>query len=250
MSENPITTLSKEVDVPSNGWFGGPKKVTLRAMMVSEEKILYTAKDFNFIKKLVKACCIEPKDLDIKTLHPNDLIYLLYAIRLITFGSKFTDERKCPECGLKQTIEIDISDMEMTQLETEGLEEKLKVKLPVMGDELQLKLLSQGEIDDIDRKISAGANKGTIRNAGEYEFISRLKKSIDLKNGEQFESEAHKLAFIEKLNARDLAAIQATLGKIEFGFDTTVYRECCSCGAEMEVTGTICPEFFHPTTEI
>lgn len=250
MSENPILNMSKEVDVPSNGWFGGPKKVTLRAMMVSEEKILYTAKDFSFIKKIVKACCVEPKDLDIKTLHPNDLIYLLYAIRLITFGSKYTDERKCPECGLKQDIEIDISEMEMTQLKTEGLEDRLKVKLPVNGDTLQLKLLSQGDLDDIDRKVNAGVNKGTIREPGSYEFTMKLKKTIDTINDEPFESEAHKIAYIEKLNARDLAAIQATLGKIEFGFDTTVYTECVGCGAEMEVAGTICPEFFHPTTEI
>lgn len=250
MSENPITTLSKEVDVPSNGWFGGPKKVTLRAMMVSEEKILYTAKDFSFIKKIVKACCIEPKDLDIKTLHPNDLIYLLYAIRLITFGSKYTDERKCPNCGLKQDIEIDISEMEMTQLETEGLTEKLKVKLPFDGSELQLKLLSQGELDEIDRRVKNAVQRGTVKDAEGNEFMLKLCKIIEEKDGEPFESEKHKLAFIESLTSRDLAAITATVNKIEFGFNTTVYRECINCGEEMEVTGTICPEFFHPTTEI
>lgn len=250
MEENPILDMSKEVDVPSNGWFGGPKKVTLRAMMVSEEKILYTAKDFSFIKKLVKACCVEPKDLDIKTLHPNDLLYLLYAIRLITFGSKFTDERKCPNCGLKQNIEIDISEMEMTQLDTEGLSDKLKVKLPLNGSELQLKLLNQGEIDEVDRKINAGVQKGTIKDAGGAEYMMKLCKIIEEKDGEPFESEKAKLAFIEKLTARDLAAINATINKIEFGFDTKVYRECIDCGEEMEVTGSICPEFFHPTTEI
>lgn len=250
MSENPITTLSKEVDVPSNGWFGGPKKVTLRAMMVSEEKILYTAKDFSFIKKIVKACCIEPKDLDMKTLHPNDLIYLLHAIRLITFGDTYKDERKCPYCGLKQDIEINISEMEMTQLDTEGLADRLKVKLPLDGSTLQLKMLSQGEIDEIDRKVANAVQKGIVKDAGGHEYMLKLCKILDEKDGEPFESDKHKLAFIEKLTSRDLAAIQATINKIEFGFDTTVYRECIGCGEEMEVKGTICPEFFHPTTEI
>lgn len=219
-------------------------------MTVAEEKILYTAKDFSFIKKIVKACCVEPKDLDIKTLHPNDLIYLLYAIRLITFGEKYHDERKCPDCGLKQDIVIDISEMEMTQLDTEGLTEKLQVKLPVAKDELQLALLNQGDLDEIDRKVNSGLSKGTVRNAGDYEYVLKLEKIIDSNLTNPFENREKKMAYIDKMNARDLAAIQATINKIEFGFDTTVYRECEGCGKEMEVTGTICPEFFHPTTEI
>ena len=52
-----METLEKTFNVPSNGYFGGPKTITLRAMTTREEKILYTAKDFNFLERLIKSCC-------------------------------------------------------------------------------------------------------------------------------------------------------------------------------------------------
>ena len=140
-----METLEKTFNVPSNGFFGGPKTVTLRAMTTKEEKILYTAKDFNFLDRLVKSCCVEPKDLDTGLLHQNDLMFLTFALRELTFGSTYTQTITCPECGSKFDTEIDISEMDVNILDTKGLDKKLEVKLPVNGDTLKLTLLSKGE---------------------------------------------------------------------------------------------------------
>ena len=37
-----MENLEKTYNVPSNGVFGGPKQITIRAMTTREEKILYS----------------------------------------------------------------------------------------------------------------------------------------------------------------------------------------------------------------
>lgn len=242
-----METLEKTFNVPSNGYFGGPKTITLRAMTTREEKILYTAKDFNFLERLIKSCCVEPKDLDTGLLHQNDLMFLTFALRELTFGSTYEQEITCPECGVKFTTDIDIGEMETTILDTKGLAKKLEVKLPVNGDTLQLKLLSKGESNKIERLVKNKTAKGKLKSPDEYEFLLKLAALIDTRNGEDFESEEAKLNYTDNLNLRDLNVIQNTLVDVDFGIDNTNFRVCSNCGEEVEVRGLIAPEFFRPT---
>ena len=148
-----METLEKTYKVPSAGLFGGPTEVTMRPMTTKEEKIIYTSRDMSFIEKIVKSCIVEPKDVKMSELHPNDITYLLYMLRELTFGPNYRQKMQCPYCDLKQDIEIDITEMTYDVLELDGLDEKLKVTLPVCGDTIQLKLLSQGEFNEISETI-------------------------------------------------------------------------------------------------
>ena len=242
-----METLEKTFDVPSNGYFGGPKKITLRAMTTKEEKILYTARDFNFLERLIKSCCVEPKDLDTGLLHQNDLMYLTFALRELTFGNTYTQEITCSECGNKFETEIDISEMNVEILAIKELEKKLEVNLPVNGDTLKLKLLSKGEANKIEKSVKAKMNKGKLKNPDEYEFLLKLAALIETRNGEEFESQEEKLNYTDNLNLRDLNVIQNTLSDIDFGIDNTNFRICSNCDEEVEVRGLIAPEFFRPT---
>ena len=242
-----MNTFEKTIQLPSNGLFGGPKEITLRAMTTKEEKILMTSKDFSVFDRLVKSCCIEPKELDTNLLHQNDIMYLVYALRQLTFGNTYVQEIVCPECGFKQEMEIDISDMTINLLDTEDLEKKLQVKLPVNGDELQLKLLSSGDIKRLDKVVKIKASKGKLQDPDSYEFTIKLMETIVTKNGEEFEDEEAKRHYVDELNMRDLVAIQNTLSSIEFGLDNSIIRTCSKCKEDVEVNGLICPEFFRPS---
>lgn len=242
-----MKTLEKTFNVPSNGYFGGPKQITLRAMTTKEEKILYTSRDMKFLERLIKSCCVEPADLDTGLLHQNDLMFLTFALRELTFGSTYEQDIICPDCGTKQKVEIDISEMEVSILDTEHLDEILKVELPVNKDTLQLKLMSKGESNKIERLVKSKNAKGKIKNPEEYEFLLKLTALIDTKNGEDFESEESKQNYVDNLNLRDLNAIQNALLQADFGIDNSNIRVCSNCGEDIEVNGLICPEFFRPT---
>ena len=242
-----MKTIEKTFQIPSNGLFGGPKEITLRAMTTKEEKILMTTRDLSVFDRLIKSCVVEPKDLDTGLLHQNDIMYLVYALRSITFGDKYTQEITCPECGFKQDIEVDITEMDVTILDTDDIEEKLTVKLPVNGDTLQLKLLSSGDIKRLDKQIKLKTTKGKIKDPDSYEFLVKLMEVIVNKNGEDFESIDEKRNYVDNLHMQDLVAIQNVLKNIEFGLDPTIVRTCNKCYEDIEVSGIICPEFFRPT---
>lgn len=242
-----METIEKTVQLPSNGLFGGPKEVTIRAMTTREEKIILSAKDFSVFTQLVKSCIIEPKDIDIGLLHQNDIMYLVYALRELTFGPIYVQEVVCPECGFKQEVDIDINGMEVTILDTENIDNSLLVQLPVNGDSLQLKLLSSGDIAKLDKQIKNKVAKGRLLDPETYEFTVKLMETIVTRNGEDFESFEEKKDYVDNLNLRDLVSIQNTLNKIEFGLDPAVVVTCNKCKEEVEVNGLICPEFFRPS---
>lgn len=242
-----MNTIEKRIQLPSNGYFGGPKEVTIRAMTTKEEKIILSARDFSVFTQLVRSCIVDPEDIDVGLLHQNDIMYLVYALRELTFGNTYTQEVICPECGFKQETEIDINEMNVTYLDSEGLEDTLLVKLPVNGDELQLKLLSSGDNNRLDKQVKNRTAKGKVQDPETYEFTIKLMETIVSKNGGDFESFEDKRNYVDTLNMKDLVAIQNTLNKIEFGLDPSVVITCNKCKEEVEVSGLICPEFFRPT---
>lgn len=242
-----MESFEKKFTLPSNGVLGGPKEVTLRAMTTKEEKIILTTRDMSVFDRLIKSCCVEPKDLDTGLLHENDIMFLVFALRSITFGDTYMQTITCPECGFKQDIEVNISEMETDILDPEGIEERLSCKLPINGDILQLKLLSSGDIRRLDKQVKMKTSKGKIKDPDSYNFTIKLMETIVNKNGEDFESEEEKRHYVDNLNMRDLITIQNTLADIEFGLDNTIYRTCSRCNEDIEVAGVICPEFFRPT---
>ena len=242
-----MKTYEQSILLPSNGLFGGPKEVTLRAMTTKEEKIMLMSKDFSVFEKIVKSCCVKPKDLDVGLLHQNDILYLTYALRQITFGDDYTQESVCPECGYRQQIDVNISEMEVNYLDTDDIEEKLAVTLPINKDTLTLKLLSNGDVNRLDKLVKVKNSKGKLQDPESYRFTLGLMELIVTRNGEEFTDIEEKRNYVDNLHLQDLVTIQNCVSKIEFGLDNTIIRTCQKCGEEIKLKGIICPEFFRPS---
>lgn len=241
-----MSNFQKVIDIPSNGYFGGPKQVTIRGITTNEEKMIYSATDFGFIKQLVKSCIVEPKNVDIDKFHPNDIVYLVFALRELTFGATYPQEAICPYCNLKQEVTIDITKMDYTILDVEGLDEKLEVKLPVSGDAVKLKLMSQGESDSIEREVKRENEKGKLKDPDGWLFLKRFACLIDTVNGEAFGTEAEKMNYVQNMSMRDSNKISKAMSEIKLGLNQVLRIPCEKCHEEMEVRGWMAPEFFHP----
>ena len=242
-----MKTYEQSILLPSNGLFGGPKEITLRAMTTKEEKIMLMSKDFSVFEKIVKSCCVKPKDLDIGLLHQNDILYLTYALRQITFGDDYTQESVCPECGYRQQIDVNISEMEVNYLDKDDIKEKLAVTLPINKDTLTLKLLSNGDVNRLDKLVKDKNSKGKLQDPESYRFTLGLMELIVTRNGEEFTDIEEKRNYVDNLHLQDLVTIQNCVSKIEFGLDNTIIRTCQKCGEEIKLKGIICPEFFRPS---
>lgn len=240
-----METFEKTFKLPSAGVFGGPAEVTVRPMTTKEEKIIYTSRDGSFLEKIVKSCIVEPKDISMDLLHPNDISYLLYMIREMTFGPTYRQTTVCPNCGLKQEVIVDITEMTYEILDTNTIDEKLKVKLPICGDTLQLKLVSQGEFNEIDEKVKRLLHQDKVADPEGYKYIYRFAKMVKSINGEEKTDIKEVISYLDNLNMRDFAEIKDTLANIPIGINTLNIRNCRACGEEMEVFGAAVPEFFR-----
>lgn len=243
-----IDTYQKEVELPSKGYFGGPEKVVIRAMTTAEEKILYSAKDFSFIKKICRACTVNPKNLDTNKLSPQDLSHMLFQIRELTFGSTYEQPVICPYCRMRQNAVIDITRFEYTLLESD-VESKLFIELPISKAKVQLKLLSQDEIDSIEDKAKRMFADNKISDLDGYIFVCKLCAMISYIEGMEFKTDLDKLSYVNKMHAMDTNAIRNKLNEFDFGLKTNINVVCQNhdCEKEIEVLGTVCPEFFRPS---
>lgn len=243
-----IDEFQEEIELPSNGFLGGPTKVVIRAMTTAEEKILYSARDYSFIKKICRACTVSPK-LDTNKITPNDLSYMLYQIRKITFGPTYLQPIKCPHCGARQDAVIDIAKFDYTLLDKDSIENKLFIELPISKAKVHLKLLSQDEIDSVEDKAQRLYNENKIQDLDGYVFIQKLCAMIDYIEGVEFEKDSDKVAYVNKMHAADTNAIRNSLNSIDYGLKTNIEVVCENkdCEREIEVLGTVCPEFFRPS---
>lgn len=248
VEEEKIVTdhYTKEIDIPSNGYLGGPKKITIRAMTAAEEKILYSSRDYGFIKRLCKSCTISPKVLDTSKLLPQDLMFILYQLRELTYGPVYKQPVKCPYCGMKQDADINIASFEYTMLD-EDIDSKLFIELPISKAKIHLRLLSQDEIDFVEQESAKHASE--ISDLDGYLLLKKISLMIDSVSGIEFTDDMHKLSYVNKMHAADFNAIRNKLNSIQFGLqnNTTVICQNEKCREKLEVIGTVCPEFFRPT---
>lgn len=239
-----METLTKEFNLPSQGLFGGPKTVTVRPMTTKEEKMIFTARDNSFLDKIVKSCIVEPSNIDINMLHSADITYLLYMIREMTFGPNYKQGMQCPYCNLKQDIEIDITEMTTYLLDFEELEKLSVLTLPDCEDVVKIKLLSNGDINDINRTIKQLTKDDKLQDPEGYEYVYRFARLVETINGEEKEIR-EVVTYLDNLSLRDFNEFKKALSNIRIGIDTTNYKVCKKCGEEVEVLGAIVPEFFR-----
>jgi len=239
-----METLTKEFELPSQGLFDGPTKVTVRPMTTKEEKLIFTARDNSFLDKLVKACIVEPADIDLNKLHSADITYLLFMIREMTFGPEYKQIMICPECGTKQEVDINITEMKNYLLDFEELSKCSEITLPICGDTLKIKLLSNGDINEINKVIKQLTRENKLQDPEGYEYTYRFAKLIETINGEEKDIK-EVINYLDNLNLRDFNEIKRALSEIRLGLDTTNIRVCKHCGEEVEVQGVVVPEFFR-----
>lgn len=245
--------LEKTYKIPSNGVFDGPKEITLREMTTKEEKIMLGTKDLSVFERLVKSCTIDG-DFDFNKVHSADIMYLTFMLRELTFGPEYSQEVICPHCGAKQEVIININEMKvkcLSEKEAKELKDGITLSLST-GDKISFGLISMGQSNNIDKIIKQRVQQNRLKDPISFEAMLRLAAAV--KSIEPAEStdvdytlDENKLQYLDELRLRDLNHIQAELGKIDFGIDRKIYRICERCDEQMEVTGYIVPEFFHPS---
>lgn len=247
------STITESYTIPSAGSkiYQGieiPDTFTLRAMTTIEEKMRLASSDgFKVIPQIIKACCVDPEATpDLRRLKIFDLQFLMYKLRVVTYGPNYEISITCPYCGKTNKIEIDLDTIPVNEVPSDFTEPFEIGPLPVNGDILGCRFTTTLDYENINREARRIMNKYPDY-VGDPEFIIKWNYILLTKNGEEMSAREIQ-PYIEGLNAKDLRYLESKYDKISssFGLDIAMVEKCSACDNDIEFTLPMTSEFFRP----
>jgi len=229
------------VTLPSKGLFYKNKKKSLKVgyLTAQDENILISAGRTNsVINDLVRNKIYEP-DIRVEDLLEGDLEAVLIFLRNTSFGPEYNFTLKDPKTNkeFSHTIRLDELDfIKPTQQPNE--DGTFTLKLPKTGNTVRCKLLTVGELDDLNKMISQYPSNVTAPT-----ITSRLEKqiiSVDDNSDREYISK-----FVLNLPIMDSKYIRKTLNECEPKIDLERVVNAPS-GEQVTVRVTFGVEFFRP----
>lgn len=179
-----------------------------------------------------------------------DTFFLIVKLRILSYGGQYSFITKCPECGKKIEVSLNLSDLIVEEL-PEDFEDSMVIELPRTGDTVHTRLLTNEDDNEVDKEVKRYLKK--FKDAGDPEIILRLTKSITSIELQEPNSAGDYVLtnpidiqkYVENLTDLDATAISSTLAQ-NYGIQATLDTVCKECREEIEVDLRFTPRFFRP----
>jgi hypothetical protein len=245
-----VPLLSKGLVYPPDHPLYLKQTVDIRPMKISELDMLSNKavlkKGGRFmIRELVKACMID-KSINVGTMIQADVFAILMGIRVVSFGANYPAEFVCPQCEAKNAEhEFDLSKLELKILETQPAVDSTNIfmfDLPATKKRLLFKLLTENEVEEIEREEEAAKKKGyQLSNSVTTQLLKQM-VSIDGNEDRTFIAK-----FVQNMPVRDLMALRKYITSVEPSIVMKQEVSCPSCDFTDEINVPINESFLFPT---
>ena len=103
MSKNE-SNFTQEIVLPSQGLLNPeiPEgKLVQRCMMVADQKFLAGSNQSagSVIHQLIQRTTTSPEGFDVSKLTLSDTLYILFKLKIFSYGNDYKFRTRCPECG-------------------------------------------------------------------------------------------------------------------------------------------------------
>lgn len=245
------TELTQVITLPSRGLLnpeipGG--EITQRCMMVSDQKFLSgsTMSASSALHQLLQRTVTAPETFDVSRLTVYDTLFLLFKLRILSYGNIYKFKTRCPECGQKIDVQLDLSTLQVETLE-EDFSDNLVVTLPHRGDTVYTRILTNRDTEEINKEIKRRKKR---RPDDESEYILRIVASIEKIQLAKDKSElTHPIdieRYVSNLTDLDASAILSTRDQVVYGITPTTEYTCPECREDIDVNVHFTSEFFRP----
>lgn len=244
------SALTETVKLPSKGLLSNiPSEIVIKAIQRKDKKKMLLSETDDILLSLLQYSIVSPQDFNVYNLLPFESEYLLYRLRVLTYGNEHTFKERCPYCGHVNEVEIDLNDIAIKEVPDNFSMVFDVPPLPVSGAVLKCKLLSEGE-----RKEIAKRSKELRENTGD--------KSVDIDmiwesrivsiNGNNSLAPIEITKFLDELTDYDSEYFMEYYSKYEgnYGLQTKLQFKCDSCNAHVESNMPSIYTFFRPTITI
>jgi|TARA_B110000444_G_C18844250_1_gene600899 hypothetical protein len=245
------------VDLPSEGWFYAKDhplasgQVEMRYMTARDEDILTSA---NLIKKgvvldkLLKSLIVTPCNyMDILT---GDKNAIMIAARILGYGKDYEVGMKCPECGEKNDLIIDLSQLPHKEIDFSQYEKhtnEFRFVLPISKREITYQLMTGRKDKALDDELK-GIAKFAAKNGPGQELTTRMKHQIIAIDGNR-DTKAIRDFVETELMARDSLELRKNIKNSGPDVAMQFRFECEHCAHDEVVDLPIDSGFFWPNTK-
>lgn len=213
--------------------------IKLLPMGMAEEEILtnkaYANNSSTF--RVLFDTCIE-SNYPAKKLLSYDGVYLMYALRQITYGSDYHFKIKCSECKKEFNYDMDVSEIDFEELKEET--DEREIKLPVSKFTVTMRLLRLGDEEEIARLEKKYEDDEDITD-NVLNFFVRTTSIRDDK-GDEVEPRDW-LDFYTALPAKDKQAIKKSFENAVN--DPKIILTCPKCGNKITMSVPLTEDFFR-----
>tara|TARA_R100001086_G_scaffold201006_1_gene117239 strand:- start:2963 stop:3844 length:882 start_codon:yes stop_codon:yes gene_type:complete len=245
-----------DITLPSRGAFYGPNSVVptpalpggvvaIRQMRVAEEEHLATAGGDVIAKiaKIIEAVTRLPAGFRPDQLLVTDRLFIMIALRRITFGPNYPVTFRCDECGANNREVIDVVQELNEKAAADDASEPVLVDLPDAGKRIGLRFFRG--FDELE--AARDARRAEARGQPQTPVSARLMRQIVEIDGDDSINAFAKKDLVAQMTAADSARVRKTMLDAETGIDLTLYQPCAKCGAVNEFDMPFTAEFFRPT---
>lgn len=175
----------------------------------------------------------------------GDFQYLLYKLRIITYGPDYEMTAFCPYCGFENYLKVNLDDLEINEFD-ETLLDLLTFTSPTTKDEIKFTLQTPRTIDKINDKCKEYRKRHKDSNENPT-LLYTILYSIEEWNGET----PNLITLEEKIKELPMADTNAIINRIDeinskIGVDLMISDECVLCKTGFTVPFRVNDDFFRP----
>ena len=243
-------TINENFILPSNGLIYDPPvapEITLRSMTTAEEMRRLSVSEYQYkpMSDILDACIVNGPKLSAYDMCLGDYQFLLYKLRIITYGDEYKIESKCPYCGFTNSDTISLDAFPV--LTIDNIKEEYKeFDLPVTGKRIRVKYQTPRILDNISRRAKEAKKKSEDKNL-DFSTLYTLMSLVDTIDGEKYDS--IKLEkWLRDLPMKDTNRIFACATKYNdaIGLNTDIEVGCSLCGLDYKYPFRPGAAFFRP----
>ena len=142
---------TRNIRLPSNGIFGGPKEVTVRPFVTMDEKFITGIDEYTgekSIQQLAKSVVIDPP-LNIDDLLDADILFITMVAKCLTYSDIVETQYRCGQCESNNDKTINLFDFETKLLQ----DRSFTTTLPKSGLEITYEILTIGKKNKVATEI-------------------------------------------------------------------------------------------------
>ena len=224
--------------------------VTLRSMTVSEEmkRLNPSERPYKTMADIIDSCLLTNPGISSYDMCLGDYQFLLYKLRVVTYGAEYKLSTQCPHCGCTNEGSVNIEQMNVLSF-SEDIMNCLDINLPRTNKHITLKMQTPRMLDDVS--IRAKELRKKARDfQGDPAFLFTVQSLIDTVDGQKVDA-VRLEEFVKTLPMKDTYTILNAASKFNegIGLDTTLENSCDICGLDYKSSFRTNSEFFRPTED-